>query len=60
MKEPSWRTPHLNFGTSKQKFQPRLARRDLMKKEIPPKSKLREKMPQREMSERLKKIINMI
>ena len=60
LEEPYWRTPHLNFGTPKPKFQPKLARKEVMEKEMPPKLKLREKMQQGEKCERLKKMINKI
>ena len=59
LKEPSWGTPHLNFGTpklkpSQLKFAKReVSKRESPKKEMPPKLKLEEKMPKREILEKL-------
>ena len=64
MKEPSWRTPHLNLGTSKLKpsqlkFAKReVSKREVSKKEMPPKLKLEEKRENREMPEKLENKFN--
>ena len=58
LEEPSWKAPHLNFGTTKSGFQTGPSGRKVIKREISPRSKVKEKVPQREMSEGLEKIID--
>ena len=54
LKEPSWRSPHLNFGPSKLKLSQlkfakrEVSKREVSKREMPLKSKLKEKMPEKE------------